>query len=92
MGSNATPTPSDEMPLRPGRRGHPKRAHLPDLCVIYADRKCEIDVDVESEDESEDDSSTPSTTYAPTRLTQRQAALAGIADSSEHMVLGRLSH
>ncbi|EJD02932.1 uncharacterized protein FOMMEDRAFT_20129 [Fomitiporia mediterranea MF3/22] len=65
--SNTTPTPSDEMPLRPGRKGHPKH------------------VDVESEDD--DDSSSESQYTGPTRLTQRQAALAGMVESAEHMVL-----
>ncbi|KAL5507536.1 hypothetical protein ACEPAH_6992 [Sanghuangporus vaninii] len=44
--------------------------------------------DVESEDEEEDESSTSSTPYTgPTRMTQRQAALAGMVDTSEHLVL-----
>ncbi|KAH8119153.1 PAPA-1-like conserved region-domain-containing protein [Phellopilus nigrolimitatus] len=66
---NVTPTPSDEMPLRPGRKGHPKH------------------VEVESEDD-DDASSTGSASYAgPTRMTHRQAALAGMVESSEHLEL-----
>ncbi|THH10663.1 hypothetical protein EW145_g1179 [Phellinidium pouzarii] len=68
--SNATPTPSDEMPLRPGRKGHPRN------------------VVVESEDEDDDATSSRSTSYAgPTRMTHRQAALAGMVESAEHIVL-----
>lgn len=51
--------------------------------------KCRTDVEIESEDDDEDSASTPSTTYAgPTRMTQRQAALAGMVDPAEHIVLG----
>ncbi|KAI5119866.1 hypothetical protein M0805_000700 [Coniferiporia weirii] len=67
---NATPTPSDEMPLRPGRKGHPKH------------------VEIESEDDDDDGTSTRSTSYAgPTRMTHRQAALAGMVEAAEHVVL-----
>ncbi|PAV18720.1 hypothetical protein PNOK_0556300 [Pyrrhoderma noxium] len=65
--STATPTPSDEMPIRAGRKGHPRH--------------------IESEDSEDSDSSSRSNPYVPTRLTQRQAALAGIAEQAEHLVL-----
>lgn len=48
------------------------------------------DADVESEDDEDEDSSSRSNSYAPpTRLTQRQAALAGMVETPEHVVLGK---
>lgn len=48
--------------------------------------------EIESEDDSDDGASTRSTSYAgPSRLTQRQAALKGLAESAEHVSLGEYS-
>ena len=48
-----------------------------------------IDADIESEsDEDEDESSRSASVTAPARLTQRQAALAGMVEAPGHVVLG----
>ena len=72
------------MPHRPARRGPAKRmsAPLSSDFIVLSDR-----VDIESSSDSDD--SSRSTSYAgPSRMTHRQAALAGMVEATELVSLG----
>ncbi|TDL25959.1 hypothetical protein BD410DRAFT_783964 [Rickenella mellea] len=81
--STATPTPSDIAQRRDASRGEPLNE-----CVYHL-YGCSRNLDIESEDSDDDlGASTRSTSVAgPSRMTHRQAALAGVVESADYVSL-----